>query len=552
MSTRRLLCAAAFSAVLVSYGGAHGAPPPHAAQLITAEGLANHIQVLASDEFEGRAPATRGEELTVAYLRDQFASLGLQPGNNGSWFQTVPLVKITPDPTTRLHITGGAAPFDLVNVQDVVVWNRRLTEWTTLADSELVFVGYGVNAPELGWDDFKGLDVTGKTLVMLVNDPDYGQDTGDFLGRRMTYYGRWSYKYEEAMRRGAAAVLIVHEDAPAGYPWGVVTGTWAARPRFDIPPTPGTPERLAVEGWITRDAAGCLFSAAGQDFATLKQQARSRAFQPVSLGLRASTQLYHSLTTAESRNVLGLLPGRQRPEEVVIYMAHWDHLGRNDNLPGNDKIFNGAVDNATGAAALLELAKAFTALNPAPKRSILFLATTAEESGFWGSMYYAEHPVFPLAQTVAGINFDILNISGPTRDVVVVNRGASELENYLEDVAWPQDRYLTEEDSPEAGFFYRSDHISFAKVGVPVIYTKSGVDLVNGGTAAGKAIVQRWTQNDYHNVTDEFRPEWDLTGMAQDVRLFFETGRRLADTHEWPNWHEGNEFRPIRDASRGQ
>lgn len=542
---------ASLTAVFVSYGGAHGTPPPQAAQLITAEGLAAHIQVLASDEFEGRAPATRGEELTVAYLREQFESLGLQPGNKGDWFQTVPLVKLTPDPATRLHITGGPAPFELASIQDVVVWNRRVTEWTSLTQSELVFVGYGVSAPELGWDDFKGLDVTGKTLVVLVNDPDYGQESGDFLGRRMTYYGRWSYKYEEALRRGAAGVLIVHEDAPAGYPWGVVVGSWAVRPRFDVLPAPGSPERLALEGWIHRDAAGRLFTAAGQDFATLKQQARSRAFQPVPLGLKVTTQIYHSLATSQSRNVLGLLPGRQRPEEVIIYMAHWDHLGRNDSLPG-DKIFNGAVDNATGTAALLELAKAFTAMRPAPKRSILFLALTAEESGFWGSHYYTEHPVFPLAQTVAGINFDILNVNGPTRDVVVVNRGASELEDYLEDATWAKERYLTEEDAPEQGFFYRSDHISFAKVGVPVVYTKSGVDLVQGGIGAGQAAIQRYTQNDYHNVTDEFRPTWDLTGMAADVRLFFEMGRRLADSHEWPNWREGNEFRPIRDASRGE
>ncbi|WP_331117620.1 M28 family metallopeptidase [Archangium sp.] len=550
MIPHRLLFAS-LAVVLVSYGAARGVPAPHAEKLITAEGLSTHIQVLASDAFEGRAPATRGEELTVTYLRDQFASLGLRPGNHGDWFQTVPLVKITPDPSTRLHITGGAAPFDLASTEDVVVWNRRLTEWVSLTESEFVFVGYGVSAPEVGWDDFKGLDLRGKTLVVLVNDPDHGLESGDFLGRRMTYYGRWSYKYEEAMRRGAAGVLIVHEDAPAGYPWGVVVGSWADHPRFDIPPAPGSPERLALEGWITRDATGRLFSAAGLDFATLKERARRKDFQPVPLGLKASTQMYHSLATSQSRNVLGLLPGRQRPEEVVIYMAHWDHLGKNDSLPG-DKIFNGAVDNATGTAALLELAKAFTALNPAPKRSILFLAVTAEESGFWGSWYYTQHPVFPLAQTVAGINFDILNVSGPTRDVVVVNRGASELEDFLEDVTGPEQRYLTEEDAPEQGFFYRSDHISFAKVGVPVIYTKSGVDLVRGGIAAGQAAVRRYTQNDYHKVTDEFRPEWDLTGMAQDVRLFFEVGRRLADSHEWPNWREGNEFRPIRDASRGE
>jgi Zn-dependent M28 family amino/carboxypeptidase len=549
MLTPRLLLAS-LSAVLVSCEGTRGTPPPDTAHLITAEGLSNHIQVLASDAFEGRAPATPGEELTVEYLRDQFASLGLQPGNDGDWFQTVPLVKITPDPTTRLHITGGAAPFELATSTDVVVWNRRITERTSITESELVFVGYGVSAPELGWDDFKGLDVTGKMLVVLVNDPDYGLERGDFLGRRMTYYGRWSYKYEEALRRGAAGVLIVHEDAPAGYPWSVVVGTWAARPRFDIQPAPGSPERLALEGWINRDAAGRLFSSAGQDFATLKQRARSRDFQPVPLGLRASTQIYHPLATSQSRNVLGLLPGTERPEEVVIYMAHWDHLGKNDSLPG-DKIFNGAVDNATGTAALLELAKAFTAMKPAPKRSILFLALTAEESGFWGSVYYTEHPVFPLAQTVAGINFDILNVNGPTRDVVVVGRGASELEDYLEDVSWAQQRYLTEEDAPEQGFFYRSDHISFAKVGVPVVYTKSGVDLVQGGIEAGQAAVRRYNTSDYHSVTDEFRADWDLTGMAGDVRLFFGMGRRLADSHEWPNWHEGNEFRPIRDASRG-
>lgn len=524
-------------------------PQPDPAAQLSAESLATHVRVLASDEFEGRAPASPGEERTVQYLREQFAALGLEPGNGTDWFQAVPLVEITASVAAPLTISGKGQTRTLEHGKDAVLWTKRVTESTALESSPLVFVGYGVTAPEVGWDDYKDLDVAGKTLVVLVNDPDFEvAEGGAFQGRRMTYYGRWTYKYEEAARRGAAGVLVVHEDAPAGYGWGVVTGSWTGA-QFDLVSADRNMGRAAVEGWITRDTAVALFQAAGQDFEALKASARTPEFQPVELGLTASARLTNSIRQQDSRNVVAMIRGRERPDEYVFYMAHWDHLGKDETLEG-DQVFNGAVDNATGTAALIELAKAFKAMDPAPARSVVFLAVTAEESGLLGSRWYGENPIFPLAQTVAAINIDAMNVYGATRDVQVVGLGASEMDDLVTAAAETQGRVIVDEESPEKGIFYRSDHFNFAKQGVPVLYAEGGSDLVNGGREAGKAASDAYLANAYHKPADEMTEAWDLSGALQDMQMYFAIGRRLADGSEWPNWREGNEFRAQRDASR--
>ena len=506
-----------------------------------------HVQALSSDPFEGRAPASLGEERTVRYLVDRFTQLGLRPGNGRSWTQEVPLVGIA-SVASPLTIAGAEASFTFENGKDAVLFTKRVAERVALEQSDLVFVGYGVTAPEVGWDDFKGLDVRGKTLLVLVNDPDFAAaEPGPFGGKRMTYYGRWTYKYEEAARRGAAGVLLVHDDAGAGYGWGVVTGSWTGE-QFDLKTADGNAGRAAVEGWLTRDAATKVLAAAGQDLATLEVAARSKDFQPVPLALQASATLENTTRETPSRNVVALLPGAERPDEYVVYMGHWDHLGL-DPTAESDHVFNGAVDNATGTAALLTLARAYAA-GERPARSIVFIAVTAEESGLLGSRWYAENPVFPLAQTVAAINIDAMNVSGRTRDVVVIGRGASELEDLLETAAKSQGRYLTDEDSPEKGIFYRSDHFNFAKRGVPVLYAESGVDLVEGGVEAGRAASERYTKHDYHKPSDEYRDAWDLSGAMEDMALYYAIGHELAAGEAWPNWRQGNEFRAARDAQR--
>jgi Zn-dependent M28 family amino/carboxypeptidase len=506
-----------------------------------------HVQALSSDPFEGRAPASRGEERTVRYLVDLFTQLGLRPGHGRSWTQEVPLVGIT-SVASPLTIAGAGARFELENGKDAVLFTKRVAERVALEASDLVFVGYGVTAPEAGWDDFKGLDVRGKTLLMLVNDPDFAaSEPGPFGGKRMTYYGRWTYKYEEAARRGAAGVLLVHDDAGAGYGWGVVQGSWTGE-QFDLKTADGNAGRAAVEGWLTRDAAAKVLAAAGQDLAALEVAARSKDFQPVPLALKASATLDNATRETPSRNVVALLPGAERPDEFVVYMGHWDHLGLDPTAEG-DPVFNGAVDNATGTAALIELARAF-AEGERPARSVVFIAVTAEESGLLGSRWYAENPVFPLAATVAAINIDAMNVVGRTRDVVVIGRGASELEDLLETAAKSQGRYLTDEDSPEKGIFYRSDHFNFAKKGVPVLYAESGIDLVEGGVEAGRAASERYTRHDYHKPSDEYRDAWDLSGAMEDMALYFAIGHELAAGEAWPNWRAGNEFRAARDAQR--
>ena len=526
-------------------------PPPSGPTpgLITAEDLARHIEILASDEFGGRAPASPGEAMTIAYLKGEFRRLGLEPANGDSYFQEVPLVAITADPLTAIRVTGENTDLLLRYTDDMMVWTKRVVDNVAIEASELVFVGYGIVAPEYDWNDYKDVDVEGKTVVILVNDPGFAtQDAELFNGNAMTYYGRWTYKFEEAARHGAAAALIVHETEPAAYPWAVVTGSWSG-PQFDLVRADRNMSRVAVEGWITRLAAITLFARSGRDFDRMKEAALFRYFEPVSLDLEVSMAIRNSLRETISNNVVAILPGVERPEEYVIYMAHWDHLGTDPAIIG-DGIYNGALDNASGTAALIEIAEAFALAGKRPARSVIFAAVTAEEQGLLGSAYYAEHPLFPLDQTVAGINIDGLGNIGRTREIAVVGHGLSELDGYLALAAAAQLREARPEAFPEKGYYYRSDHFSLAKKGVPMLYTDAGIDSVQNGILWGEDQARTYTAKRYHKPGDEYDERWDLSGAEQDVRLFHEVGLRIANEKSWPNWNEGTEFRAIRDASR--
>lgn len=519
-----------------------------AAGEITAEEFAAHVRTLASDEFGGRAPGSEGEARTVAYLEKQFRAIGLAPANGDSYRQEVPLVSITAENVSPLTVRGGEDTLELRYGEDMMVWTKRVVEGVGLEDSELVFVGYGIVAPEYEWDDYRGLDVAGKTVVILVNDPGFAtQDETLFNGNAMTYYGRWTYKYEEAARQGAAAALIVHETEAAGYPWLVVSGSWSGE-QFDLVTADGNMGRVEVEGWLSEAAATRLLAAAGQDYAALRARAAQRDFEALPLGLEAAVSFDNTLSKSDSYNVAGVLRGRERPEETVIYGAHWDHLGVARSML-EDRIYNGATDNASGIAALLEIAQAFAALEPAPARSVVFLAFTAEESGLLGSAWYVSHPLFPLAETVANINMDAMTLLGPTEDVTVIGYGNSELERYLERAAAAQGRRLEPEPTPEKGFFYRSDHFNFAKRGVPALYAKGGVVHRERGRDYGLAWNRDYVENRYHKVSDEYDPQWDLRGVVEDVQMLYRVGRELAQGEDWPNWHAGNEFRAARDAS---
>ncbi|WP_411338589.1 M28 family metallopeptidase [Sphingopyxis sp. J-6] len=505
---------------------------------------------LSSDAFEGRSPGTAGEEKTVAYLIKKFEEAGLKPGNNGKWTQDVPLVEITAKNATPLSFTGGKTPVTLQYAKDYVGFSYRVQPKTEIKDSDVVFVGYGINAPEKGWNDYAGLDVKGKTVVILVNDPDWQtkEAKGEFNGRAMTYYGRWTYKYEEAARQGAAAALIVHDTEPAAYGWNVVessnTGTQYLADSKD-----GGAKETVANGWMQLGKAKELFASAGQDFDKLRDAAKVKGFKPVALtGVKASFSFDNMISKKMSRNVIGVLPGTKRPDEYVLYTAHWDHLGRCQPVAGDD-ICNGAVDNATGTAGLVTLAQAYQKAGAAD-RSIVFLAVTAEESGLLGSKYYAENPIFPLAQTVGGVNMDALNAVGPTKDIVVVGRGKSELDAYVEKLAKLDKRVIKDEPTPEKGFYYRSDHFSFAKLGVPMFNFGSGEDLVTGGVEAGKKGSEDYEKNRYHAPGDEYEAITNWDGMLADLRLYYVAGRMLAMSDAWPNWVEGDEFRAARDKSR--
>ncbi|MCK0129624.1 M28 family metallopeptidase [Erythrobacter sp. F6033] len=504
---------------------------------------------LSSDEFEGRMPGTPGEEKTVALLTERFEAAGLQPGNGDSWVQEVPLVEITGKNFAPLTITNGETDLVYDFASEWVGVTYREEANIQLANSEMVFVGYGINAPERDWNDYEGVDVTGKTVVVLVNDPDWETEglDGTFNGRAMTFYGRWTYKYEEAARQGAAGVLIVHDTEPASYGWNVVESSWQGPQAY---PQRGenAPSFTTMNGWIQKEVAREVLAAAGQDLDELTAAAKTADFKAVELGMTASTSFENDIRTFESQNVIGILPGSEAPDEYVIHTAHWDHLGRCPAAPDGDDICNGAVDNATGTAALVALAEAHVKAG-APRRSLVFLAVTAEESGLLGAYYYASNPVFPLEQTVGGVNMDAFLVAGPSKDVTVVGPGKSQLDLFLEAALVADGRVATPNPSPEAGYYYRSDHFAFAKQGVPMLYVDGGEDLIDGGREAGKAVADDYRANRYHGPKDEFNEEWDWSGVMADLQLMYRLGRSMAMSTSWPNWNEGDEFKATRDES---
>ncbi len=506
-------------------------------------------RILSSDAFEGRMPGSAGEEKTIALLSERYKAAGLQPGNGSSWVQEVPLVEITGKDYAPLTITGKGTDLSFDFRKDWVGVTYREEASTTIEDSELVFVGYGINAPERGWNDYAGLDVKGKTVVILVNDPDWQADglEGTFNGRAMTYYGRWTYKYEEAARQGAAGALIVHQTDPASYGWNVVESSWTG-PQAYAQRGPNAPPLTQMNGWLTEDAARKVLAAAEQDLDALTRAAQVKGFKPVPLGLTVSTSFASEFRSFMSHNIIGILPGTDAPDEYVIHTAHWDHLGRCTPAPDGDDICNGAVDNATGTAALVALAEAHAKAGP-PRRSLVFLAVTAEESGLLGAKYYAENPVFPLAQTVGGINMDAFQVAGPAKDVTVVGPGKSQLDAFLDAALKADGRVATPNPKPEAGYYYRSDHFAFAKLGVPMLYIDGGEDLVDGGKDAGAAVAKDYTDNRYHGPKDEFNESWDWSGVMADLQLYYRIGRSLAMSTSWPNWNAGDEFKGVRDAA---
>ncbi|HYN24806.1 MAG TPA: M28 family metallopeptidase [Pyrinomonadaceae bacterium] len=522
---------------------------------ISSDTIMQHTKVLSSDEYEGRGPGTKGEELTVKYLTEQFQKLGLKPGNpDGTYEQKVPLAGFTAQPTA--YFAAGAKKIDLKFPQDYVAVSRRFVPESKVENSDIVFVGYGVVAPEYGWDDYKGVDVRGKTIVMLINDPAVPDATDPskldekmFKGKAMTYYGRWTYKYEIASEKGAAAAIIIHETGPAGYPYEVVSGSWS-RENFDIQRPDKNMGRPAIESWITTDRAKELFTAGGQDFDALKKAAVTKDFKPVTLNAKANFDLKNTLREINSANVVAKLEGSDAAlkNEYVVYTAHWDHLGRDPKLQG-DQIYNGALDNASGTAALLEIAEAFTKLATPPKRSVLFLAVTAEEKGLLGAKYYATNPLYPLNKTLANINMDGVNQWGRTRDITMVGDDNSTLIDLLRETAAAQNRTVNQDPEPEKGFYYRSDHFEFAKVGVPALYTDSGIDYIGKDANYSKQKRDEYTEKDYHKISDEIKPDWELAGAVEDAQLLTTIGYHVAQGEIVPQWKSGSEFKAKRDET---
>lgn len=516
---------------------------------ITPALLARHIQALASDEFQGRRPFTAGEEKATAYLAAEFKKLGLQPGPDGSYFQAVPLVEIVGTPDSVATVAGNGKTLPLKYRQDFMFLSEHEQPVVAINSSPLVFAGYGVTAPEYGWDDYAGLDVRGKTVVVLINDPgNAGNDTTLFKGNAMTYYGRWSYKYEEAARHGATGLLIVHDTKPAAYPWTVVQSSNGGAKLRPQTPDHGA-SKVALEGWLTLDAAKRLFALSGQSYDEAYAAANKKGFRGRALGLSISTTIRNRITRKTSKNVVAVLPGTTRAQEYVIYTAHWDHLGIGKPVAG-DSIYNGALDNASGCAGLLAIANGFRQAKEKPQRSIVFLAVTGEEQGLLGSGYYAAHPLYPLASTVADLNMDELFGFGPMRDLTVVGYGQSEMDDYARTAAREQHRYVLPDQHPETGYFYRSDHFSFAKVGVPALYARGLFESRLRGKAYAEAQRVGFDEKNYHQPSDEYDPTWDLRGAAQDARLLFRVGQQLAGETTFPQWKNGSEFKAVRAKSR--
>ncbi|MFO1254672.1 MAG: M28 family metallopeptidase [Sphingomonadaceae bacterium] len=524
--------------------------PRIAAPKLSPDTIRDVVKEISSDRYEGRGPGTAGEDLTIAYIIERFKAAGLKPGNKGSWVQEVPIVEITAKNVSPLTVTAGGATQSFEFGKDVVVGSYRAAAHTELKDAPLVFVGYGINAPELGWNDYAGQDMKGKIAVILVNDPDYDakDESGLFKGKRMTYYGRWTYKFEEAARQGAAGALIVHDSFPAAYGWQVVNSSWTGSQLYIQSANDGM-DQTQVNGWVQKPVAEAILKAGGQDLAALSAKARVKGFKAVPLGASASLSFDSDIRKTMSRNVIGIQPGRKRPNEYVLYTGHWDHLGRCTPDKTGDDICNGAIDNATGIGSLVTLAEANVKAGPAD-RSQVFLAVTLEESGLLGSKYYAEHPVYPLARTVGGVNMDGVGPGSPSRDVQVTGGDKNELTRYLAAAMKTMGFYQTPEEHSERGHYYRSDHFSFAKLGVPMFAVGRGSDWVNGGRAAGDAAAEDYVVHRYHQPSDQYDPNWDWSGAVQEMQLFYILGRSLASTTDWPNWHKGDEFRLIRDKSR--
>jgi Zn-dependent M28 family amino/carboxypeptidase len=522
-------------------------------EAVTPDGMLAHIKVLSSDEFEGRSPGTKGEELSVNYITDQFKRVGLKPGNpDGSYVQEVPLAGITSDP--RMSFAVGQNTIHLKFPDDFVASSARLQENINVSKSDIVFVGYGIVAPEYAWDDYKDVDVRGKTILMLINDPPIPDpkdpaklDDKMFKGKAMTYYGRWVYKYEIAAKKGAAAAIIIHETEPAAYPYSVVRTSWA-KENFELDEPDKNMGAVQVRSWITLDIAKKLLSAAGEDFEKLKKSALTKSFRPVALKAQAAIEVKQTVRSVKSHNVIGKMEGSDPKvqDEYVVYTAHWDHLGRHSDLQG-DQIFNGAVDNASGCAAVLQIAAAFSKTNPPPKRSILFMCTTAEEAGLLGAKFYALHPLYPLEKTLADINIDSLNVWGKARDIEDTSFGFSTLDDMLADAAKRQGRTAIPNSRPEKGSIYRADNFEFSKVGVPSLYIGKGEHLLSR-PADGPLRSDEFDLRDYHQVSDEIKPDWDLSGAVQDVQVLFEVGSQVANGDKFPEWKPDSEFKAKRDA----
>ena len=505
---------------------------------INKEQLAEHIKVLASDEFEGRAPSSKGEKLTLDYLTKQLTAVGFKPGNGDSFLQAVPMVSIEASPDMTLSIGGK----DYQYGHDMVMGSSRISDFEQLKDSELVFVGYGVNAPEYDWNDYEGLDVKGKTVVILVNDPGFAtQDPALFNGNAMTYYGRWTYKYEEASRQGAEGAIIIHETAPASYGWTVVEHSWTG-PQFGFVRDDLNKDRVAVEGWVNSDVAKELFAKAGLNFEQAKAQAAKGSYHVDMGDLTASVEVKNTVKESVSYNFIATLPGTSKSDEHILYTAHWDHLGKDSSKDG-DQVYNGAVDNASGTAALIEVAEAFSKLPVAPERSITVMAVTAEEQGLLGSKFYAANPIIPAAKTVANINMDALNVNGRSKDVSVYGLGQSQLDDYLTTAAKKQGRVISGDPRPAAGIYYRSDHFAFANIGIPALYAKSGKEPVDAATKALRERLNPILSKCYHNACDEYSEQWDLSGAVEDMQAFFEIGYELSNEGVWPQWSKTSEFK---------
>ena len=525
-----------------------------ALEAITPDGLLAHIKVLASDEFEGRAPGTKGEELSVKYITDQFNRIGLKPGNpDGTYTQEVPLAGIKSEP--RMSFSIGDKTINLKYPDDFVASSAHLQPDIKIDKSDVIFVGYGVVAPEYGWDDYKDVDVRGKTLLMLIGDPPVPDpkdpsklDEKMFKGKAMTYYGRWTYKYEIAAQKGAAAAIIIHETEPAAYPWQVVRSSWG-KENFELDNPNKNMDAVSARSWITFDVAKKLFADCGQDFDALKKSAITKGFRPVALNAKARIDIKQQIRSFKSHNVIGKLEGNDPKlhDEYVIYTAHWDHLGRHPELQG-DQIFNGAIDNASGVASLMQLAVAFTKLNPPPKRSVLFIATTAEEAGLLGAKFYAEHSLYPLEKTLADINIDGVNPWGKSHDLEDLTNGNSTLDDLLGQAAARQGRVMKANSEPEKGGFYRVDSFEFAKAGVPVLHLARGIEIIGKPPEYGKQKRDEFVAKHYHQVSDELDPKWDLSGAVQDVQLLFEVGYQVANGDKFPEWKSGVEFKAKRDA----